>query len=151
MHHQHQQQHAKPQLAASATDGGTRPAGDSPGLTSAKSPLAAVASGISVGAGSGAAAHSQELKPLSLESHLQFVQGVVQYLDLKSVQALCAANRCIKETIELTAGPQGFTIGKPTSPLDAAPGSSCFKTFQRWGGQLQSLSVSRMRWLMPDE
>jgi hypothetical protein len=94
------------------------------------------------GAGAPAARSTGDHPPLTLESHPQFVEGLVPFLDLRSVQALCGASPSVAATVRCSAGPHSIAVHKPTQPLDAAPASSCFKVFRRWGGQLQALSVS---------
>jgi hypothetical protein len=80
---------------------------------------------------------------LSLESHPQFLEGIVPFLDLRSIQALLATSTTIRDTLTLTCGPHTFSIHKPTSPLAGDPESACYKVFRRWGGNLQSLSLHR--------
>ena len=82
------------------------------------------------------------IKP-HFESHPALTQAVISYLDLKSVQALALASTSMREIVMLMAAPMQVNAHKPSSPLDATPGSSCHATFRTWGRFFAGLSLHR--------
>ena len=77
------------------------------------------------------------------ETHPALTQAVICYLDLKSVQALALASTTMREIVDLMAAPLQVNAHKPSSPLDATPGTSCHATFKTWGRLFAGLSLHR--------